>query len=214
MSEFDPEKFRAPEMPTSQDGLFKLTGHPHLNACIGWCSPDWNLYATGYKRAGDMLATYVIENAARQDTLVYPILFLYRQYVELSVKEIIRSGLRFLEREVEVPQHHDLGQLWTQAEKLLTEMFPGDSVEQVKETGRIIKDLNKVDPQSIAFRYPVNKRGEQTLQGIRYINIENVREVVERLTVILDGARMQISVYQDHKDDMRRYYGPPYESGY
>lgn len=213
MSEFDPEMFQPIAMPTGQDGLFKLTGDAYLNACIGWRGPDWNLYAAGYKTAADMLADHVIQKAVRQDTLVYPILFLYRQYIELSIKEIIRSGLLLLEREGKVPQHHDLGQLWRDAEKLLTEMFPGDSVEQVQETGRIIRDFNKVDPQSDAFRYPVNKRGEQTLQGIRYINIENVREVVERLTVILEGARMQISVHQDHKDEMRRCYEPPFEGG-
>jgi hypothetical protein len=213
MSAFDPENFRPPELPTPQDGLFNLKGHPHLNACIGWRGADWNLYAAGYKTAADMLATHVIEHANRQDTLVYPILFLYRQYIELCVKEIIRSGLEYLDRDAKAPRGHDLGQLWAQAEKLLTEMFPGDSVEQVRQTGRIIRDFNKVDPQSDGFRYPENKQGEQTLQGIRYINIENVREVVERLSIILDGARTQISVYQDHKDDMQRYYAPPFETG-
>jgi hypothetical protein len=211
MSTFDPDEFSLPSAPTSRDGLFKLGSDMSLNACVNWRSPDWNLYATGYKTAADMLATHVVEHRIRQDTLVYPILFLYRQYIELALKEIIRSGLVYLERNRAAPKHHDLGQLWAMAEKLLAEICPGDSVPELKETGRIIKELNKVDPQADAFRYPVNKRGEQSLRGIRHIDIGNVREVAARLAVMLDGATTQIGVYQDWKYDMESYYGTPYD---
>jgi hypothetical protein len=211
MSTFDPDNVSLTGAPMPSDRLFKLGTDMSVNACINWRSPDWNLYATGYKTAADMLATHVVERRNRQDTLVYPILFLYRQYVELAVKEIIRSGLVYLERDRGTPQHHDLGQLWAQAEKLLDEICPGDSVRELKETGRIIKELNSVDPQADAFRYPVNKKGEQSLQGIRHIDIGNVREVAARLAVMLDGATTQIGVYQDWKYDMESYYGIPYE---
>jgi hypothetical protein len=211
MSKFDSDDFSLPSLPSSRDGLFKVGSDTSLNACVNWRSPDWNLYATGYKTAADMLATYVVERRVRQDSLVYPILFLYRQYIELALKEIIRSGLTYLERDPATPKHHDLGQLWALAEKLLEEICPGDSVPESKETGRIIKELNKVDPQSDAFRYLVNKRGEQSLQGITQIDIGNVQAVAARLAVMLDGATTQIGVYQDWKYDMESFYGTAYD---
>lgn len=80
-----------------------------------------------------MLATQVVERRIGQDTLVYPILFLYRQYIELALKEIIRSGMVYLERDRAAPKHHDLGQLWAMTENLLDEICPGDSVSVWKE---------------------------------------------------------------------------------
>jgi hypothetical protein len=43
---------------------------------------------------------HVVVYRDRQDTLVYPILFLYRQYIVLALKEIIRSALVYLERDL------------------------------------------------------------------------------------------------------------------
>jgi hypothetical protein len=211
MSTFDPDKFSLPSAPTSRDGLFKLGSDTSLNACANWRLPDWNLYATGYKTAADMLASHVVEHRIRQDTLVYPILFLYRQYIELALKEIIRSGLVYLERDGAAPKHHDLGQLWAIAEKLLEEICSGNSVTELKDTGRIIKELNRADPRADAFRYPVNRKEEQSLPGITHIDIGNVREVAARLAVILDSATTQIGVYQSWKYDMASYYGSPYD---
>lgn len=52
MSTFDPDKFSLPGAPTSRDRLFKVNSDVSLNACVNWRSPDWNLYATGYKDSG------------------------------------------------------------------------------------------------------------------------------------------------------------------
>jgi hypothetical protein len=57
----------------------------------------------------------------------------------------------------------------------------------------------------------VSKKGERSLQGIRHIDIGNVREVAARLPVMLDGATTQIGVYQDWKYDIESDYGTPYD---
>ena len=58
------------------------------NACLNWCHDPMHLYISGYKDAADILANRVIESGNNQDSLVYPIAFLYRQYIELQLKNI------------------------------------------------------------------------------------------------------------------------------
>lgn len=80
------------QMLRMKESLFtsKFTPDPdsYMNAYSGG---DWDTYAMGYKRAGDILVQYVADNDWDQDFLVYPITFLYRQYLELRLKEL--SGL-------------------------------------------------------------------------------------------------------------------------
>ena len=50
------------------------------------------IYSTGYKRAADILALHVQADDREVNFLVFPIIFMYRQYLELQLKEIIRDG--------------------------------------------------------------------------------------------------------------------------
>ena len=91
------------------------------NACIGFTDSEWPLYARGYKRAADILVMHVNECATDQDSLVYPILFLYRQHFELRLKHLIQDACRILDEEFVVPKTHRLPLLYTTLmEKLKT----------------------------------------------------------------------------------------------
>lgn len=48
-------------------------------------------YINGYKTAGDYLVDYAVENS-QQDSLIFPIMFNYRQYIELLLKYICRQN--------------------------------------------------------------------------------------------------------------------------
>ena len=49
------------------------------NACLNWSNDALELYVIGYKEAADKLVEYIIETAQHQDSLVFPVCFLYRQ---------------------------------------------------------------------------------------------------------------------------------------
>jgi len=169
------------------------------NACLNWCHNGWSLYASGYKEAADRLVKEIEATSSGQDTLVYPILFLYRQYLELQLKELIRQARRLLDEEGEFPKIHNIEHLWKACNELLLKVSPNDSVAELKEIGRFIKDFATVDPTSEAFRYPQDKAGNPTLPGIRHINLRNVREVIEKISIILDGAECQLGEYLSFK---------------
>lgn len=51
---------------------------------------NWNFFANGYKLAADMLIDR-IEGNPPGDCLIAPVLFLYRHWIELKLKELIVS---------------------------------------------------------------------------------------------------------------------------
>ena len=196
------ELLECPAHPSPSDAFFTSQEDWWNNACLNWCHDGWGLYASGYKDAADRLVKGVEANGTGQDTLVYPVLFLYRQYLELQFKDLIRQARRLLDKPSTFPKGHHIGKLWQVCHGLLSEVAPNESVAELNEITRLIEEFSSVDPSSEAFRYPQDLAGNPTLPGIRYINLRNVREVVEKVSFILGGAEAQIGEYLSIKRDM------------
>jgi hypothetical protein len=197
MSVFDPEEFlKARPLPTANDVLFQSGEDWWNNACLHFAPDGWLTYALGYKEAADRLVAQLLEERRRQDLLVYPVVFLYRQYLELAIKGLIRQGQALLDIPAKLPASHRIDQLWVDCSKLLTRISPGDSLEEQRQIGRLLREFSEVDPTSTAFRYPVDTAGNRSASGIRHINLRNVRDVIGKISVILDGACAQLDHYQ------------------
>lgn len=197
MSIFDPDEkdWQPPPLPSAEDVLFQSADDWWNNACLHFGTDGWLTYALGYKEGGDRLVTQIVDEQRHQDLLVYPIVFLYRQYLELAIKGLIRQSQRLLDEPVQLPQNHQIDQLWDQCSNLLQQVSPGDSVEEQKQIGRLIREFRTVDPWATAFRYPVDKKGTPSLQGLRHINLRNVRDTIAKISMILDGACAQLDHY-------------------
>lgn len=194
--------FKPPALPSSDDKLFDTAEDWWNNACLNYIHDGWSLYAIGYKEAADILVAHIVENQRYQDTLVYPILFLYRQYLELAIKNLIRNGRKLQDINEAVPTGHKIHDLWNTCEKLLNVISPDDSVEEIKQINRLISEFCSVDPTSTAFRYPEDKEGKPSLPGMTHINIRNVCDVINKISAILNGADAQISEYLSAKSDL------------
>lgn len=195
-----------PGLPSSSDTLFSTQEDWWNNACMNWSSSGWSLYASGYKEAADALVERVEERSSSQDTFVYPVLFLYRQYLELQLKMMVRT-LRHLQGVgLDFPKGHRIDALWTEADKLLRQAFPDESKVELIETGRLISEFAKVDPLSTAFRYPVDNEGNPSLPGITYINLRNVRDVMAKIAMLLEGAYTMAYEHLQFKLEMEREY--------
>jgi hypothetical protein len=71
----------------------------------------------------------------------------------------------------------------------------------------LLREFAAVDPTLTAFRYPVDKKGNLSLQGIEQINIPNVRDVIGKIALILEGAEAQMDHYADCMSDNYIYSG-------
>ena len=196
------ELLEPPALPSSSDGFFTSQEDWWNNACLNWCHNGWSLYASGYKEAADILVQRVEAHNAGQDTLVYPALFLYRQYLELQIKDLIRQARRLLDKPGNFPKHHRIDNLWKVCHELLSEVSPNDSVTELNEIARLIGEFSAVDPSSEGFRYPQDTNGNPSLPGVQHINLRNVREVIGKISVTLTGADAQIGEYLSFKHDM------------
>lgn len=157
---------------------------------------EWWLYSSGYRLAAEILTQYVSHNPKNRDILVYPIVFLYRHYLELRLKEIIRAGGAILAETDEAigpHMHHDVWELWTVCLRILANVCP-DETEDLDVVGQCLKELQTIDPKSTAFRYPVDKSGLPVIPpSVAHVSIGNLFRVMERIRTFLDACESAIS---------------------
>lgn len=189
--------------PRIGDTLFKADEDWSHNACLNFSEIEWGVYASGYKQAGDVLVEHIKQIHSRQDFLVYPIVFLYRQYLELRLKQLIDYGHDLLDDAVGFPKHHHLDKLWSECKAILRKVDPRPSEIDLDAMDKVIKDFCASDPSSEGFRYPFNKEGSKSLPDkLEYINLRNLAEVMNRLAGFMEACIMMLSHYRDLKSNM------------
>lgn len=99
------------------------------------------------------------------DTLFFPVAYLYRHCIELRLKAIIRVGLgmRFFKNdEVEEDlKQHNLIRLWKHTKKLLIHRWPTADKSPLKGTESAIQEFHQSDPNGQMFRYDNDNDGRR-----------------------------------------------------
>ncbi|HRS52653.1 MAG TPA: hypothetical protein P5067_09525 [Candidatus Marinimicrobia bacterium] len=173
------KKFKWPDKELE---IFKSDFDWWNQASLDYYSTDEKLsiYAEGYKEAGDIVSKWVNDNKILQDALIYPIVFLYRQYIELVLKDIIGFVNKKNRGKYEYPNSHNLMELWSETKEILKK-FNEINPEDLIAVENILKQISKQDPYSVAFRYPTYRDGNSTIEDLKSINIRNLSEVVDAL---------------------------------
>jgi len=190
----------------SREGIFcgPNRGGPGDTAAIGYIPHDarWSVYATGYRDAADIVANWVQTGGRHQDFLVYPIIYLYRHYLELRIKQLIFEARDLKEdRDPSTPDTHDIAKLWNVCRTLLE----GEplSYRMGRDAGMadvelVVSEMKTHDPDSSAFRYPYGKPKRKTqkrtplLAGLKEVNLVSLGELMESAGDFLDGVEMHI----------------------
>jgi hypothetical protein len=174
--------------------LFQGIPNDSSNVDIGWIRNKAPFYNEGYKTAARELSTdYEKRDTRESSTLIFPIIFLYRHYIELTLKDLIKeidSELNF-QRNDKILGKHTLLPLWDEAinqyekhilENNITPVF----TSPIKEERSIVKQFNKVDIGSFSFRYPTDKEGNDCLKEFNYVNVNNFKAQIEIVITYLD----------------------------
>jgi hypothetical protein len=74
-------------------------------------------------------------------------------------------------------------------------------VRTFKDVTTIIRDLDKVDPQSSAFRYPSDKKGRGSVPEKFMLNLESFVTVVEPLVEAFGTAAFGLDAEYDMRTD-------------
>lgn len=190
--------------------LFTYAEDWHNNACINGFHPEHWAYSEGYRQAAELLIAHVDATGSDQDTLVYPIVFLYRHHVELMLKRIISTALDLVERPELYKQktdNHNLNTLWPMARSLVMEIektFPRDNYATLDA---VVKAFIDADERATAFRYAQSRTGEPSLTGMQYINTRYFGEMMRKASYELDCMDSHLFYLRGLQNEQRADWG-------
>lgn len=176
--------------PQKGDIPFARSAEPMANATIATDERTrLVLMLSGYKKSADLLVAHATDERADRDTLVFPIIFNYRQFVELSLK----YQLWLYGPTVNIEPNwrtHDLGQLWSAFEQMLDRYGTPDPDEADPVVKDVISEFAKIDPGSYSHRYPVDRNGRPlpiTISDLHLPTLADVMEAVDNYFTGTDG---------------------------
>jgi HEPN domain-containing protein len=144
----------------------------------------------GYKKAADLL---VEEADGNRNFVVYPIVFCYRQFVELAIKGLLaRYGNP-------IWNCHDLMRLWTELLRVLkqhaaeTNQDTDPAAEEARSAAtEYIRQISDFDPSSTISRYPVKTDGQPWNRSLVHIDLRRLEAGMDDLEAyfgyLIEGA--------------------------
>lgn len=176
--------------PESTDKLFNEFNVDYRhNAIISAGISKFFLFSDSYKSAAIKLFEQLDGSAYQANTLVYPIVFLCRHFIELRLKELI-SGINYsITEKYSFPDGHNLENLWDTYNSIIRKagesFVPENSI--LANTEKLIQEFNLVDPNSMCFRYPVDKTSDRNPSlSITNLDLENFRQTMQKLFNFFD----------------------------
>jgi hypothetical protein len=189
-------------LPGSGDTLFRLTA-PGTTPNV---EHSWLAYAKSYKDCADKLVEVCGKDSFEVD--IYPIVFLYRHYLELELKSVIAlshiwesvaldgdDARKRVESVLGGSHSHDLMTLLSLCKSACERigLLQGENFRNSYTAFAVcIEEMASRDPGSFAFRYPVDKKlnGHRTAHAP--IDLANLSKTVERLSLFLRVMRQVV----------------------
>ncbi|MGA3142292.1 MAG: hypothetical protein ABSF10_04525 [Verrucomicrobiota bacterium] len=174
--------------PKKGDSLITQVGGNFLAQTLP--SKEWEVYVVAYRMAAEILVERIAEPTILTNLMVFPIVFLYRHYLELRLKTLIQDGnalygepAKFTEKE------HHLLTLWGKCRPMVEKRFPHYPKSDLDAVENTLKQFEQLDPLSMAGRYPTdNKAGNpSSLLGIK-INLKTFADTVTKTGNFLDSV--------------------------
>lgn len=190
-------------LPNKADSIFRVEKSPDNGAWLKNPANKFFLYSEGYKEAGKKLWEFCMENQFYSNTLIYPLVFNYRQFLELRLKELIILGYKYLDSDKDFANEHSLIKLWNTYRHEILPNIETIEKEILDNVERIISQFNTEDPLSMSFRYPVT-RGPNRKESLNRdtIDLDNFKNVINKLIYFFDWQWDMISHNEELKSEM------------
>jgi len=128
-------------------------------------------YINGYARAATLLYAELQNGAKHGDSslpiehwLVYPVYFMYRHALELSLKDILRTAAPTLEKKQRerITETHNVYTLWNMARSWVMQFAPNQVKAATPAFESMLKEIERHDPDAEAGRYEIRKIGKKS----------------------------------------------------
>src|SRR5258708_10840635 len=181
------------QLPSFQVGdLFCLANDDGIDypiGCVGTNGGPYNFgsYALGYFEAGTRLMRDVHRDRTYLDLLVYPLCFLYRHGIELSIKHLLRIVPLLFCENCNPDLDHSLLKNWNRLRGFLVrqrQKYPEEPLISEETLGwidTVLQEFVSVDPNSLVFRYPEAKDEKPPLQEKTHVNFPQLGKFMEPL---------------------------------
>lgn len=156
------------EIMSIRDKIFKsnnldYTAHYGWQKSLGDESYTFG-YINSYKEAGDVLV-----EEKRPDLMMFPIMFSYRQYLELLLKNICQKGMDDIGyNELIKKSSHDLDKIWKPCKNLLQDIISAEEVDFIEE---VVDIFFEIDPNSFTFRFEKDRKQKSRTIKEDYLTI-------------------------------------------
>ena len=182
--------------PTLAESLLRDDPDWRMNASLAYQRGESYGYSAGYRRAAELIFKRLEETRGDDvDLLVFPFVFLWRQYLELMLKELIQVA-----RSIEtvgrgapdpVPDTHSLIGLWYLLGPHLNRHVKTDD-EDYAATLKIVQEFHDLDPSSYTFRYARKTQkaggGPSVPQSLGAMNLKSLHEAMTAVGNYLEGV--------------------------
>jgi hypothetical protein len=189
----------------------------HLQSAL-LSGPIYPQHAEAFKVAADMIldSHQSAKWGPHRDTLLFPVLYLYRHCLELKLKDLVLLAVRigFFDLAEEKPEFcalckrplprqrrdvagilekHELCPLWTKAKRLILDSYPKDDEAHAAEA--IINEFDRIDPDGQTLRYD-RKKGTLELRRYKklpsHIGVAHLRTKMDSVYHYLDNCHAGI----------------------
>lgn len=136
-------------------------------------------YINSYKEAADVLVEERVP-----DLYIFPIMFCYRQYLELLFKNICQHHMKKKDYKDFVHDvSHDLSKIWPYAKSFLISEINNDMIDFIEQS---VMFFYALDPNSYTFRYEKDKKLKRSIkQDFLMINTLNLKEYIDKVDLYL-----------------------------
>jgi len=187
--------------PRAGDRLF-VQSHGAVDAPIATFRGE-RLYRMkkAFKTAADLLVSHSEENTHERSNLVWPVVFCYRQYIELALKDMLAvHGKQVVPKILPNWKDHGLLPLWRSYKKLIDATLSEISAIDLPEVIAVdacIEEFDRVDTGSYTFRYPTDKQGNQTDIPFGSIDLWHLQNVMEGIYLFFEASEAALDAHFD-----------------
>lgn len=186
--------------PAPGDRLFDERGDWHTNAQI---SPTtFGGVAVEYQHTADEIVAQLEGGENFPDLVARPVVYLYRHYLELQLKDTLRQARLYFDEDPAVPRDHRLMELWAPLRKLIERRWDqGEDNGELDAVQSALAEFQAIDARGETFRYPTTRSGAPALTDALLINLASLRDGVAKIGGYLQATATALSEERAAADD-------------
>lgn len=160
----------------------------------------------GYSETGEYLTDLIINNPNLKSVYFFPMCYLFRNALELELKQIWfeECSFGFQERCEKLAKcKHSFEKMWNMVNNDIINHSQGEGDKSViSHAQQYILQINSIDSSSSVFRYPVDKHIRYHFKNSKFLDAKNVGVFFKEISEFLQCVDMMMNEHNQWLADM------------